>query len=454
MARRGLVSIAATFALVLSACSSGASPSPSAPAAPSTEPAVSAAPAASESPAPSAAALPTARIAVWSGPEADNLRKVAAAYTQATGNPTEIEEIARDGYSDKLKTTIVGGSADFDAVYVSADWVPALVAANGLEPLDQFIGSANKASFLNLDDLQPGVSNLTFDGKVYGFPSEGDTAWLFYRKDLLSAAGIQPPKTMADLLAAAKQLTTKDRYGLVIGNKKDEAWWDFMHYFWAFGGQLFDPTTYQVTVNNAAGVKALTFYSDLLRKEKVVSPDVTTYGYNEILTALQQDKAAMGVEWMAATQDLQDCTKSPKVCDKLAYEFVPPDVAGKYGFGGSSWGWVVPTASKNKLAGYKFIEWLVGGPGAKLWGLNGGIPSNIKALSDPEVVAKVPQFKLLSDAMPYRHISPLLTTADQLVNAMADAATAAVTGAKAPQQAMDDAATAIGAALKEGGYAK
>jgi len=448
MSRRGLMSIAATLAVVLSACSSGASPSPSAPAPATTEPGASAAPAAST------AVLPQARVAVWSGPEADNLRKVAAQYTAETGNPIEIEEIARDGYSDKLKTAIVGGSADFDAVYLSADWVPAFVAADGLAPLDEFINGADAASFLNLDDLQPGVSNLTVDGKIYGFPSEGDTAWLFYRKDLLSAAGIQPPTTMAEMLAAAKKLTTSDRYGLVIGNKVDEAWWDFMHYFWAFGGQLFDPNTYEVTVNNAAGVKALTFYSDLLRTDKVVSPDVTTYGYNEIMTALQQDKAAMGVEWMAATKDLQDCTKSPKICDQIAYEFVPPDVAGQFGFGGSSWGWSVPTASANKLAGYKFIEWLVGGPGAKQWALNGGIPSNTKALSDPEVVAQVPQFELLAKAMPYRHISPLLTTADQLINAMAEASTAAVTGAKTPQQAMDDAAVKIQAALKEGGYAK
>jgi len=454
MSRRSLVSVVAALGIVLGACSSGASPSPSAPASQPAASAASAAPAGTTAPAPSTAALPSARIAVWSGPEADNLRKVAAAYTEATGNPIEIEEIARDGYSDKLKTAIVGGSADFDAVYVSSDWVPSFIAANGLQPIDSFIGGPDKGSFLNLDDLQPGVSNLTFDGKVYGFPSEGDTAWLFYRKDLLDAAGLKPPATMAEMLAAAKTLTTPDRYGLVIGNKKNEAWWDFMHYFWAFGGQLFDPTTYEVTVNNAAGVKALTFYSDLLRTDKVVSPDVTTYGYNEILTALQQDKAAMGVEWMAATQDLQDCAKSPKICDKLVYEFVPPDVAGQYGFGGSSWGWVVPTASKNQLAGYKFIEWLVGGPGAKLWALNGGIPSNIKALSDPDVIAKVPQFKLLAEAMPYRHISPLLTTSDQLVNAMADASTAAVTGAKTPQQAMDDAAAAITAALKEGGYLK
>ena len=141
----------------------------------------------------SSSPLPQVRIAVWSGPEADNLRKVAAAYTEATGNPTEIEEIARDGYSDKLKTSIVGGSSDFDVVYASADWVPAFIAADGLEPLDAYIAN-DAADFLNVDDLQPGVSNLTFDGKIYGFPSEGDTAWLFYRKDLLDAAGIDAPQ--------------------------------------------------------------------------------------------------------------------------------------------------------------------------------------------------------------------------------------------------------------------
>ncbi len=160
----------------------------------------------------------------------------------------------------------------------------------------------------------------------------------------------------------------------------------------------------------------------------------------------------MGVEWMAATQQLTDCEQSPLVCDKLAYELVPPSVADQYGFGGSSWGWVIPSAATQKEAGYKFIEWLVGGPGAKMWALNGGIPSNTAALSDPEVVAAVPQFKLLAEAMPYRHITPLLTTSDQIVLGMQEAAAAAVAGAKTPQQAMDDAAAAIEAALVEGGY--
>jgi multiple sugar transport system substrate-binding protein len=396
--------------------------------------------------------LPQIRVAVWSGPEAENLRQVAQAYTEATGNPVEIEEIAREGYEDRLRTTIIAEGTEFDVIYASADWLPALVAAEGLEPFDEHIATM-AADFLNLADLEPGVSDLTFEGSIYGFPSEGDTAWLFYRTDLLEEAGIEPPQTMDEMLAAAIALNDPPtRYGMVMGAGIDEAWWDFMHYFWAFGGQLYDPETLEVTVNNEQGVAALTFYSDLLRTHGVVSPDVTTYGYSEILTSLQQDNAAMGVQWMAATAELLDCEASPLVCDSLAYQLVPPAVAGEYGFGGSSWGWAIPAAAINKEAAYKFIEWLVGGPGATLWALNGGIPSNRAALSDPEVVAQVPQFDLLAEAMPYRNITPLLTTSDQIVRAMAEATAAAVTGAKTPQEAMDDAAAAIENALVEGGY--
>lgn len=395
--------------------------------------------------------LPEIRVAVWSGPEADNLRLVVEEYTAATGNPVQIEEIARDGYADSLRTSVVGGGGEFDVLYMSSDWMPAFIAAEGLEPFDEYIASM-PADFLNIEDLQPSVSNLTFDGSIYGFPSEGDTAWLFYRTDLLEDAGLAPPQTMDEMLAAAQALNQPpDRFGMVIGSRTDEAWWDFMHYFWAFGGQIFDPETLEVTVNNEQGVAALQFYSDLLLEHGVVSPDVTTYGYNEILTALQNDNAAMGVEWMAATQDLTSCDVSPDVCDKLAYQLIPPSVAGEYGFGGSSWGWAIPSAASEKEAGYKFIEWLVGGPGAKLWALNGGIPSNSAALGDPEVVAQVPQFELLAEAMQYRHITPLLTTSDQIVQGMAEAAAAAVAGAKSPQQAMDDAAVAVENALVEAG---
>jgi maltose-binding protein MalE len=67
-------------------------------------------------------------------------------------------------------------------------------------------------------------------------------------------------------------------------------------------------------------------------------------------------------------------------------------------------------------------------------------------------VAAVPQFELLAEAMPYRHITPLLTTSPEIVVAMQEAAAAAVAGAKTPQEALDEAAERIESALVEGGY--
>lgn len=234
-----------------------------------------------------------------------------------------------------------------------------------------------------------------------------------------------------------------------------------MHYFYAFGGQIVDEN-WNVTVNNEAGVRALTFYSELLTKYKVVPPDVATYGYNEILTALQEGKVAMGVEWMAATQDLQDCSKSPKVCQDgtplLQYTLVPglrgADGTVSHGQGASQWGWVIPAAAKNPEAAYKFVEWLTSHDGAKIWALNGGIPSNTEALSDPEVVAKVPQFKLLAEAMPYRNLFPNTTVTTDMWNAFNDAINQTVAGAKTPQQALDEAAAKMTEALTKGGYIK
>ena len=98
----------------------------------------------------------------------------------------------------------MGGGGAFDVIYMSADWMPAFIAAGGLAPFDEYIDRM-AADFLNVDDLEPSVSNLTFDGSIYGFPSEGDTAWLFYRTDLLAEAGLEPPQTMDEMLAAARR---------------------------------------------------------------------------------------------------------------------------------------------------------------------------------------------------------------------------------------------------------
>ena len=342
-------------------------------------------------------------VAVWSSPEHDNLVKAAKKYTELTGTKIIIEEIAREAYFDKLNTVIVAQADAYDVCYVSTDVVPAMIKAGGLTDLYQFINDKSIVSpDFDLSAIQAGASYFIDNGKLYAFPSEGDTAWMFYRKDLLKKNGFTVPQTWGEYLKIAKALNNPPTmYGAVIGAKPDEALWDYMHYLYSFGGDVLDANN-NVIINNKAGVKSLEFYSGLALNG-LVPPDVITYGYNEILTTLQQGKAALGIEWMAATSELTNADKSSKVSingkSQLAYALVPgikqADGTILRGMGASQWGWSILKAGKNKTGAYKFIEWLTGKEGAIIWALNGGIPSNTKALSDPAVLKKIPQFGLL-----------------------------------------------------------
>ncbi|MFQ5812471.1 MAG: ABC transporter substrate-binding protein [Anaerolineae bacterium] len=440
--------VAMVMLIVLAACAPVAAPT-------------TAPPAATEVPVAEAGGqYPPIVVSIWSGPEHDNMVKVAKAYEEETGNQVIVEEIAREALREKTTTVLVSGSGDYDVSYVSGDWIPEFVIADTLADFDQFINDPNVADpNLDLAAKQPGLDYLSVNGKIYGYPSEGDTAWLFYREDLLQAAGLDVPQTWDQYLEAATKLNNPPEiYGAVIGASRSEAGWDFMHYFYGFGGEVVDTQTWEAKFNNEVGVKALEFYGDLLNKYHVVSPDVTTFGYNEILAALQQGKAALGIEWMAATQDLTSCEVSPLVCDKLKYTLVPGhlDENGNLvrGQGASQWGFVIPKGSKHQEAAYKFIEWLTGKEGAKMWALNGGIPTNISALRDPEVVAKVPQFELLAEAMPYRHLFPNTTVTFDISEAFHEAAHNVVAGAKDAKTAADEAAAKMEEALRKGGYLK
>ena len=446
--------------LLLAGCSSGAT-APAANEPPVVEEAAPAEPAPVEEPMAEAGDCEPIVVAVWSSPEHENLVKTAAAYTEKTGCEVIIEEIAREAYFDKLTTVLLAGGGDYDAFYALSEWMPEWVEAETLQSLNTlYEDPAVASSDFNLADLSPTVDALTFDGQVYGFPSEGDTAWLWYRKDLLEEAGLEVPQTWEEFEAAAQALhNPPERYGAVIGAKPDEGIWDFMHYLFSFGGGVIDEN-YNVIVNNETAVEALTFYAGLATEQQLVPPDVVTYGYNEILTSLQEGKAALGIEWMAATQTLQDCEQSPKVCidgePQLQYTLVPgirqDDGSIRRGQGASQWAWSIPADSQKQVDAYHFIEWLTGFEGAKIWALNGGIPSNSRALSDPEVVEIVPQFELLAEAMPYRNLFPATTVSPTMVNAFNEAINAAVAGAKTPQQALDDAAAVMEEALREGGY--
>lgn len=133
-------------------------------------------------------------------------QRYAESYKKAD---VKIQWIPIADYADKLASGLLSNSGP-DVFEDQINY--ALVQAKQIVPLDDIIGSAK-------DDFTPGDLALnTINGKLYGIRMIDDPQFLYYRKSLLSAAGVAPPTTFDELIDAAKKLTTDKVKGLFVGN--------------------------------------------------------------------------------------------------------------------------------------------------------------------------------------------------------------------------------------------
>ncbi|HLK11128.1 MAG TPA: sugar ABC transporter substrate-binding protein [Candidatus Binatia bacterium] len=116
------------------------------------------------------------------------------------GLRVRVQQIPWSAAHEKLLTAFVGGAMP-DVLQVGNTWLPELVALGALEPLDERLA---RSAAMRTADYFPGIlaANL-IDGVTYGVPWYVDTRLLFYRTDLLAAAGLaRPPPTWAGWVAA------------------------------------------------------------------------------------------------------------------------------------------------------------------------------------------------------------------------------------------------------------
>ena len=77
------------------------------------------------------------------------------------------------------------GTGAYDALNVIPSWMPDLVRAGALEELDPYVDKYGYRE--ELQKIAPVYrdNQMTVDGKIYGFPDDGDVFVLYYRKDIL-----------------------------------------------------------------------------------------------------------------------------------------------------------------------------------------------------------------------------------------------------------------------------
>ena len=154
------------------------------------------------------------------------------------------------------------------------------VAATGaLAPLTDY-GVDLTGLYANLLDAG------SYEDKVYGIAPGINGMALWYNKDLLDAAGVKPPTTWAEVKEAAAKLTSGEVYGIAFSAPAtEEGTWQFEPWFWGAGGDL-------NKLDSPEGIKALQFWTDLVN-DGSASKSVVQWSQGDVNDQFLAGKAAM-----------------------------------------------------------------------------------------------------------------------------------------------------------------
>lgn len=184
------------------------------------------------------------------------------------GSTLTIEEQSWTGLVDKL-TTSLSGSDSPDVVEVGNTQAAAFTSAGAFLPLD------DEYDALGGDDLLPGfVEAGTYDGTFYAAPYYSGSRVVFYKKDLLANAGLQPPTTLDEYVADGEKLAAANP-GVSGIYFPGQDWYNALPYIWENGGEIAvqDGDTWKSSFSSPESIKGLEQVQQVMTTASVAPKD-------------------------------------------------------------------------------------------------------------------------------------------------------------------------------------
>ena len=175
-------------------------------------------------------------------------------------------------YRTKVAAAIPAGEGP-DVVQLFYGWLNDYVDAELIQPLptDVFPAAEIDAEYF------PMVQAMKEGDQYWALPTAVRSLALFYNERLLEEAGVTPPTTLDEMIAAAEAMTKRDgagnitQVGITAGmTAQDHHWWR-EGLVRQFGGDPYLDDYRTVNYNTEAGIAALEFYTDMFLGENPVT---------------------------------------------------------------------------------------------------------------------------------------------------------------------------------------
>lgn len=372
-------------------------------------------------------------------PDYDIVSKLTEEFTEAYPDVNiTFDAMPFDAMRDKILTSSLAPSATYDVIIIDNPWTDEFARAGYLHPLDDLISSADGYAY---DDFVPALANISsVDGVIYGVPYYNYALGLIVRQDIFDQNGLKIPTTIEDYMSTVAGLTSDGFYGAAMqpqkGYKIMEEWKNWLY---ANGGELFSSDG-KIIINNEAAVTALNQYIETFNN--AAPPNSANWGFDEALRAVSSGKAAtmLSYNWM-----LPALNAKGGMSGDLAGNFTLHEVPGGKSVLGL-WSWGITSNSENKDDAWKFISWITSPEIAKRRAIMGGAPVRNSVMNDPDVWKQgygEAYYTALSGILD--GAAPLSTgnNAEELIEIVGTELSAAVTGQKSVQDALNAAAAGV-----------
>ncbi len=299
-----------------------------------------------------------------------------------------------------------------------------------------------------LDSFYPALmANGKIEGKTWGIPFQRSTIVAYYNKDLFRAAGLDPespPTTWYDLISMGKKLTKGDTYGIMIPST-GYPYWMFQALAIQNGVEVMAGDGLSTSFDDPKVVETLEFWKSLSADYGVMPTGTVEWG--TLRQAFLEGQTAM--MWHS-TGNLTAVKKNAEFDFGVA--MLPGNKRLGSPTGGGNFYIFKDTSDEEKAAAMKLIEYMTAPEQAAEWSIATGYMGVSPAAYETEALKSYT-----------KDFPPALVARNQLEHAVAEFSTfetarvrdglnnaiqSALTGAKEPKEALEEAQKSADRLLK------
>jgi multiple sugar transport system substrate-binding protein len=343
-------------------------------------------------------------------------------------------------HKTKLQLAAAAGRLP-DVTSIDSFWLPLL--ADEVQPLEPYWPAEDRADFLPFT-----IQTLSSPaGHVLGLWHETDCRVLFYRKDLVPV----PPRTWEQLIDAASRIAREQKMSGYLYNagRWEATVFDHLAMFWAQGGELVDRDGRPIFgegSNRSAMLRLFGFLRDTIRRGASPRSVLSITDYQQMTGAAVAGDTAMflGGNWQL--KDLQTGL-SPAEFAKWDIAPIPQADANTRSTGTGGWVWVVFAKDpERRRAAVEFIR-DVEAPAhaARISEATGHLPVRRSVYRDFPIFSQDSWYRRFGEMLVDGHARPTALIYPAMSQQLQLAIGAVVSGDKSPEQALDDAWSAVNA---------